>query len=373
MNLVYAAVVALCVALAPCLAQPAASADASVSRKFLTPIEHVVVLMLENRSFDHYLGLLKGKRPAVDGCLPDMKQCSNPRDPLDASSPSYPVTNRGINVQASPSHSVHGTTTQIFGASDPATNSDTSDHAAFSLGAEDMRGFVRSYASVVGEAAAASVMDCLDPSHVPVLSTLAEEFLLFDAWFASVPGPTEPNRCYAIAASSHGMSTNDVETMVRGLPNKTLFRQLAELQLDWRVYFELLPTTLMFKDMRHADARRRYFRMSRFFEDVAAGDLPFYTWIEPNYYPTERRAADDQHPDHSVADGERLIKDVYEALRANEQLWGKTALLITYDEHGGFFDHVAPPNPVPSPDGLVNTAGTPPPPPPPLSAAPCDR
>lgn len=170
--------------------------------------------------------------------------------------------------------------------------------------------------------------------------------------------------------------------MARGLPNKTLFRQLTELGLDWRVYFELVPTTLMFKDMRHKDARKNYFRMSKsfcflrfvinsvdrqsfffllfgvlttekFYEDVANNDLPFYTWLEPNYYPIPHRPADDQHPDHSVADGEALIKEIYEALRANEAVWNKTALIITYDEHGGYFDHVAPPNPVPNPDGIV--------------------
>jgi phospholipase C len=327
---------------------------AKIKRKFLTPIEHVVVLMLENRSFDHYLGLMKEKKPNINGCLPEMAECANYLNPSDsANSPRYSVTNKGINVQASPSHSVHGTTTQIFGWSDPANNKVTTNHTEYSYQKEDMQGFVRSYANVVGEANAGTVMDCMDPNHVPVMSALAGEYLVFDSWFASVAGPTEPNRCYAMAASSHGMSTNDVETMARGLPNKTLFRQLTELGLDWRVYFELVPTTLMFKDMRHKDARKNYFRMKKFYEDVANNDLPFYTWLEPNYYPIPHRPADDQHPDHSVADGEALIKEIYEALRANEAVWNKTALIITYDEHGGYFDHVAPPNPVPNPDGII--------------------
>lgn len=326
---------------------------AKIKRKFLTPIEHVVVLMLENRSFDHYLGLLKGKRPDINGCLPDMPECANSLNPTDPNSPKYTITNKGINVQASPSHSVHGVTGQIFGWSDPAQNKITTNHTLYSFESEDMQGFVRSYAGVVGNDKAGTIMDCMDPTHVPVLSKLAEEYLVVDSWFSSVPGPTEPNRCYAIAASSHGMSTNDEVTMIKGLPNKTLFRQLTELGMDWRVYFELLPTTLMFKDMRHMDARKNYFRMKKFYEDVAKGDLPFYTWLEPNYYPYPDRPADDQHPNHSLADGELLIKNVYEALRKNEALWNKTALIITYDEHGGFYDHVSPPNPVPSPDGIV--------------------
>lgn len=322
--------------------QATAEVGDKITKKInLTPIEHVVVLMMENRSFDHYLGLLKATRPDLIGCLPNDVGCSNPRDPEDPNSTVYQVNSNGINVQASPDHSIHGTTGQIY------------SHSATPAVA-DMQGFVRSYGQHTGEDNGPHVMDCLAPEHVPILATLAQEYLLFDGWFSSVPGPTEPNRCYAAAASSHGMATNDAQRMAVGLPNKTLFRQLEEMGLDWRIYFELVPTMLMFKDMRHKDARSRYHPMQKFYTDVAAGDLPQYTWLEPNYYAEPNRPPTDQHPDHNMADGEMLIKKVYESLRAGP-LWNKTALVITWDEHGGFFDHVAPPNPVPSPDNITAT------------------
>eukprot|EP01034_Spumella_vulgaris_P021748 gene21748-27803_t len=178
------------------------------------------------------------------------------------------------------------------------------------------------------------------------------EYGFFDGWFASVPGPTEVNRCYAASATSHGMGTNDPVTMAKGLPQKTMFKQLLDMGLDYRVYFQIVPTVLMFKDMRHKEARSKYGDFDKLYADLKSGDMPAYTWLEPNYFDEPNSPAADQHPDHDVSVGDQLIKDVYEAVRASP-LWDKTALLITYDEHGGFFDHVSPPVNVPSPNGLV--------------------
>lgn len=156
--------------------------------------------------------------------------------------------------------------------------------------------------------------------------------------------------CYFILVQG----TNDVEKMVKGFPQKTMFKQLEEMGLDWRVYFEFAPLVLEFKDMRRPPARKSYRVMSTFFEDAAAGDLPAYTWLEPRWMDTPAGPANDQHPDHDASAGDRLIKDIYEAIRAGPA-WNKTAFIITYDEHGGFFDHVPPPTGVPNPDGLNST------------------
>jgi phospholipase C len=286
-----------------------------------TPIEHLIVLMLENRSFDHYLGFLKSLNSAYNGCLVGQTGCSNPRDPDDATSEVFSVSSNAVNQQPSPDHSVHGTTSQIF------SKTATPDVA-------DMQGFIRSYTEHTNSAdTGPTIMDCFAPENIPVMATLAQEYLTIDGWFSALPGPTMPNRAFAAAATSNGMATNDVETIVRGIPSKTMFRQLEEMGLDWRVYFQLIPSVMMFKDMRHKDARGRYHGMEKFFEDVAAGDMPEYTWLEPSYYPTPNRAPTDQHPDHDIANGEQLVKDVYEALRASP-IWNTSALLIVYDEHG---------------------------------------
>ena len=163
--------------------------------------------------------------------------------------------------------------------------------------------------------------------------------------------PVRPNRAYAQSATSHGMNTNDPTTIAKGLPQKTIFRQIEEMGLDYRIYFQDVPTALMFKDVRHRDARPRLHSMEKFFLDAAEGNLPDFTWLDPSYFDTAHKGATDQHPGHDFALGEALIGQVYAAVRSSPQ-WNETALIITYDEHGGFFDHVAPMEGVPNPDGI---------------------
>jgi phospholipase C len=170
-----------------------------------------------------------------------------------------------------------------------------------------------------------------------------------------VPGPTMVNRAYAASATSHGMGTNDEKTIAKGLPQTTMFKQLLDMGLDYRVYFKDVPSVLQHKDMRRKAARERYHMFDKFFTDLDEGTIPEFTWLEPGYFSTPHQQASDQHPDHDVGQGEQLVKDVYEALRASS-IWEESLLVITYDEHGGFFDHVAPPYiNVPNPDGLNST------------------
>lgn len=198
--------------------------SASVSNK----IKHVIVLMLENRSFDHMLGMLKKQNPELDGCLPGADGCSNPVDPSDPASATVTVDDTAVYEQTSPSHSISGTSDQIYG--NPDTNT-----------IPLMDGFINSYDddNVDGK----TIMKCFAPEHVPAISTLASEYAVYDGYFASVPGPTEPNRCYAMSATSHGMGNNDVNLMVRGMPQKTIFRQVEEMGLDYRIYMEQVRST----------------------------------------------------------------------------------------------------------------------------------
>jgi phospholipase C len=311
-------------------------------------IKHVIVLMLENRSFDHMLGFLKKTNNEVNGCLPDVAGCSNPYHPEDPNSAQVTVDDSAVYQQVSPHHSIGSTTYQVYGTNTPSGEWPTAT----------MNGFVANYRDNFedkSDAGAASVMKCFSPEHVPIITTLAQEFGFFDGWHASVPGPTMVNRAYAGSATSNGMGVNDEVTIAKGMPQKTVFRQLVEMGHDYRVYFQDAPTVLMFKDMRHKEARGKFKPMKQFKVDAAAGDLPAFVWLEPAYFNTPNQPASDQHPDHDVSLGEKLIKDTYEAIR-NSPLWNETALVITYDEHGGFFDHVAPPQVnVPNPDGKNST------------------
>jgi phospholipase C len=115
-----------------------------------------------------------------------------------------------------------------------------------------------------------------------------------------------------------------------------MFSQVLDMGLDYRLYMKQVPANIMFKEMRRKDARRRYKMFGTFLDDLEKGTLPDFSFIEPAYFDTEKHGASDQHPDHDVSLGEALIKEVYEAVRASS-VWESTALVVTWDEHGGFF------------------------------------
>lgn len=221
-------------------------------------IEHVIVLMLENRSLDHMLGFLKEVNPDVNGCLPNQSGCSNPIDPLDPASATFTVDNTAVYQQVSPSHSIKGTTNQIYGSANGTV--------------PNMNGFINSYTGPTGSVEGGEgIMKCFSAEHIPVMANLSMEYGFFDGWFASVPGPTMVNRAYAASSTSHGMGTNDPITIAKGMPQETMFKQLINMGHDIRVYFQIVPTVLMFKDMRRKEVRGNYHLLSKLYEDLANG------------------------------------------------------------------------------------------------------
>lgn len=214
-----------------------------------------------------------------------------------------------------------------------------------------MNGFIANAFNHMDKEWAPRIMQNYRHETAPILSTLAQEFALFDMWFSSVPGPTQPNRMFLHSCTSGGLGYNDILKMLLGLPQKTIYQSLEEAGHKWRIYFEEFTEVLILKRMRNSSYVDNYRWFNQFKEDVANGDLPSFSLINPSYYGILNGPAKDQHPDHSVVEGEKFLKDIYETLRQSD-LWNSTALLITYDEHGGFFDHVPPPTRVPSPDGL---------------------
>eukprot|EP00158_Paraphelidium_tribonemae_P000407 Partr_v1_DN22123_c0_g2_i1_m35841 putative Phosphoesterase family len=305
-------------------------------------ISHVVVLMLENRAMDHLLGwMAKYNDSAIRGLTGGESNV----DPV--TNISWSVTDAAPWVEgADPDHSVPGTATQIYGT---ATPPDEHDPAAVNMG-----GFIRNEASVHGDGWAPKIMDCFHPANVPVISTLASQFALMDTYYASVPGPTYPNRLFMMSGTSWGYGTNSVNQTAAGWPQKSLFRALTEGNASWRTYWWDLPIAATLSDMRTLPALANYREFQDNFEkDALAGDLPQFTHIEPAYYTIDGLwNASDEHPPHNVLEGEVLIKRVYEALRAGP-LWNETLLIITMDEHGGNFDaDHTPVTGVPSPDGI---------------------
>uniref|UniRef100_A0A0E0JD10 Uncharacterized protein n=1 Tax=Oryza punctata TaxID=4537 RepID=A0A0E0JD10_ORYPU len=327
-----------------------AVATQAASNSKRSPIKNVVVLALENRSFDHMLGWMRRLLGLpIDGLTgAECNPAPSPADSLRCVSPDADLV-----VPDDPAHAFEDVLEQLLGFR-PGPNANATALAGVDA---DMSGFVRSAVSVSALLTDA-VMRGFTPSRLPAFSALASSFAVFDRWFSSIPGPTQPNRLFLYSATSHGAVAHDKWNLLRGYPQRTIFDSLAADGLDYRVYFKTIPTTLFYRRLRtiaNAGARGTFRRYDAAFRDHARrGLLPALSVIEPRYFDLTATGtpADDDHPAHDVANGQRLVKEVYEALRAGPQ-WNQTLLIITYDEHGGFYDHVPPPNVgVPSPDGI---------------------
>jgi phospholipase C len=300
----------------------------------------VVVIAFENRSFDHMLGFAPpgGKLTGQE---------SNPVDPATPSSERVLVNQLAPPITgADPSHSFEGVREQLFGASlgqpDPAP----------------MNGFVSNYIKDVGGdiAKGKAIMECYAPQSLPILTGLARHFCVCTRWFASVPGPTWPNRFYMHAATSRGLVTNDpLDAGALSIYDKLDGKQ------SWRIYAGDVPQCLSIErlaarfvvDHLKPQADRHFQPLAQYFKDLQAGTLPAYSFIEPQYFDTPFGRASDEHPPHDVRLGEALLGHVYNALRQSSY-WQNSVLLVLFDEHGGFFDSIPPPTGVVAPDDLVS-------------------
>eukprot|EP00756_Hemistasia_phaeocysticola_P052065 Hpha_TRINITY_DN2725_c0_g1::TRINITY_DN2725_c0_g1_i1::g.110494::m.110494/K01114/plc; phospholipase C len=303
------------------------------------PVKRLIVLMMENRSFDHMLGWLKAKMPSLDG----LTGGENNVNPVTKEKV-YVSKNAPDEAVDDPDHSWQGTTKEIYGFA--KTLHDKTSQPT-------MGGFVRAQTDLGQHPS--NPLDMFTPETAPIMNAMAMEFTVFDRWFPSIPGPTDPNRAYAMSGTSDGQTTNFNHTL---WGQQSYFDFLRVHNKTWRAYYQDDPWAVMYfndtvnNPLNHANVHQ----MDQFFKDAKSGDLPQFTWLQPRMN-SHKSPPDWQHPDASVMEGERLYKSVYEALRASP-VWNETAFLITYDEHGGFYDHAAPPQSgVPCPDGVRDRTG----------------
>jgi hypothetical protein len=212
-------------------------------------------------------------------------------------------------------------------------------------------------AGLGSEEAPGAIMGYYDPSGVPVYDHLANQFAICDRWFASIPTDTVPNRLYAMAGGAGGLLTTPSDASVSSDPPaytvKTIFEVLQQHGVDWNIFFSDMPFALVFKALaQDAQYTARMHSISDFFDRAQTGDLPAMAWIDPNFndVPDGTANASDDHPPGDVSRGQQFVSRVYNAL-ASSPAWSKTMLIVTYDEHGGFFDHVQPPGTPPRTDG----------------------
>uniref|UniRef100_A0A5B7B6P2 Putative non-specific phospholipase C3-like isoform X1 n=1 Tax=Davidia involucrata TaxID=16924 RepID=A0A5B7B6P2_DAVIN len=307
------------------------------------PIKTVVVLVQENRSFDHMLGWMKSLNPEIDGVTGTE---SNPISTSDPNSTRINYGDQSLHVEPDPGHSFEAIHEQVFG--EPWTDSSSSKNLS-----PTMEGFAQQ-AESVEKGLSEIVMNGFKPGSVPVFKKLVSEFAVCDRWFASLPTLTQPNRLYIHSATSYGATSNDTKMLIEGYPQKTIFDSLDEAGFSFGIYHSYPPSTLFYRNLRKLKYIDNFHQFDlQFKRDCKEGKLPNYVVIEQRYFETKLLAGNDDHPPHDVSEGQKLVKEIYEALRSSPQ-WNEILFVIVYDEHGGFYDHVPTPvNGVPSPDGIV--------------------
>ena len=297
-------------------------------------IEHLVVLMLENRSFDHMLGF--SGIPGIDG-LTGAEWNPDPNgEPVRVSNDAQYIGD----LDTDPGHELVDVNIQMY----------SNEEGRPGL-APPMMGFVKSFLKVSGKLdQAKKIMKCFGPNRLPVLTALARQYAVCDRWFSSVPGPTLPNRVFMHAGTSQGEAA-----CPRYFSNLRTIYPLLNKYVPAKIFYQDWTMAFTFRDLL-GDQTRYFGRYQDFLNACEDGSLPNYCLLEPRYYADDSGGVhepNDQHPDHDVREAENLIREVYMALRANPAVWQKTMLLIVYDEHGGLYDHVEPPLTV-NPDGQVS-------------------
>jgi phospholipase C len=372
----------------------------------LHPIKHVFVLMLENHSFDHLLGFsgLEGRDPIsktatkLKGLTGKEKNhyqnLTKTATTITAKDMIATVRKPAVDPMTTDvGHEFRDVLQQLTGSS---VWDQTKPYPA-----PNMSGFAANYATstrevpyhIPEEAHRGDSLACCEPSQVNALYTLAQEFAVCDNWFSSIPGPTWPNRLFAMAGTSNGLDDSPANSqtaswsIISGIKfeNGSIFKHVADAGLlfrvfndeqnqfsdepiNWKLGSHPIAAALKDVDIDKVDGFNNFAKQLKDGVDeiivtYSTGgkdgtpvqvlsrkhrDGPYveaFTWIEPHYgdaYGSTFRGGSSQHPMDSLAAGDKLIAATYKAIR-NSPLWKNSLLIITYDEHGGFYDHVVPP------------------------------
>ncbi|HRD06473.1 MAG TPA: alkaline phosphatase family protein [Saprospiraceae bacterium] len=298
-------------------------------------IEHIVVLMLENRSFDHLFGFLDHPQP-FDGLT------GNEWNPVSDTDTTKVYVTQGAKpyIYPDPSHEHTDVLKQMSFAGQPKFSN---------------RGFYHNFAEKIKntrkkiwqtakpKSKPEEILACWDPTdpHIKNLTYLAKKYVLCDNWHCSVPGETWPNRNYIHA----GTSGSQVNIKIKFYTDKTIFEALAERNLTWRIYHDFIAQSMAFIKLQTL-GNGSFEDYSEFKKDVKNDRLPHYTFIEPRHFKATSGYSNSMHPGNNSTDAstdlkgaDNLVGEVYNTLISNPEVWQKTLLVITFDEHGGFYDH----------------------------------
>jgi len=330
----------------------------AAGESLLSQINHVVVVMLENRSFDHMLGFLYQSTNNVSPLGQPFEGLTGKESNLDANG--NPVTVFPIKANdphpylqpgADPGEGYLNTNSQLFGKQQaptpitPASNSGFVSNFAYTLGWEGKKS-----GEVIAGTQQSQIMAIYTPAMLPILSNLATGYAVCDHWHASVPTETFPNRAFLSLATSQGF-VQDKSCSVYTAPS--IFAALTRKSVSWAIYgYDAPPMARgQIADIKYAP-EQHFGEFPDFQEAAKAGNLANYCFLEPQW----GKHGNSQHPDYDVSKGEQFLHDIYYSL-IGTLVWNQTLLIITYDEHGGCYDHVAPPENAVPPDNSVGELG----------------
>lgn len=324
----------------------------------LAAIEHIVVLMLENRSFDHMLGFLYADAGNVAPSGQPFEglsgQESNPGAAGAAPVAVFKIPPGTATTYfmpgADPGEGYAATNAQLFGSDAVSTPPPVATNQGFVANfAATLDWESKEQGAVLAGTVAADIMGMHTPDTLPVLSALARGYAVCDHWYGSAPTETLPNRAFLHAATSQGRMDDKDTTYTAA----TIYAALTRQNVGWMIYgYDAEPLTRVdFSDLTSAPDGN--FGLFADFRAAAAnGTLAAYSFLEPSW----GSSGNSQHPNYDVALGEQLIHDVYVALRNGPQ-WNQTLLIVLYDEHGGCYDHVPPPSGAVPPDATPGEYG----------------
>lgn len=294
------------------------SSDSPNSSGDITNLQHIVVLMQENRSYDHYFGMLHERDQPESEPLPSVGN-PNPLDPAETILPS---------LQAR------------YCETDDLEHSWNATHAEINGGTMD--GFTAANVTD-SDPTGSRAMGVYDNQKLPFYYWLADNFAVADRYFASVPGPTFPNRFYFLTGTSFGHIRNDIQVYNQ----KTIFESLEDAGVSWNIYLASVQVELFFKFVQD-HAAGHVLPIAQYYTDAKNGTLPQVAFLESDPLGDANHESD-EHPPANEQVGQQFTHDVLDALVRSPN-WTASAFILTYDEHGGYADHVPPPAAVPPDD-----------------------
>lgn len=344
----------------------------AVAAPLAPPIEHVVMLMLENRGFDSVHGYLytRASPPAriIPGGGPGFMGLDGTAVPAQSARRSG-----GRTISGTPQPGVLGANSPGKDPGEPYRHVNqqlfNAPEAPYKGQPPTMDGFLQDYCDVVGDGATdeqcRQILRMFTPQDLPALNALARTYAVSDAWFCSVPTQTNANRAFSLCGTSLGEVDNGYYPAgIRGwvfeadaFDTKTIWNVLDDNKVSWGVYYnepypplppyEAPYTWIAFPQVQKTrDAWSHFHKIDQFFADARAGRLPAFSYIEPKWGGETKVSyvdGNDYHPPVDITHSELMLQQIYEALRANDAAWQKTVLVVVFDEHGGTYDHVPPP------------------------------